>query len=96
MSILVRRAKNDPFGDGRYGYLTPQTVEILKDWLEAAAIQKDWLFRKVSGHRIGSNALHPYTVNLIIKGAADAAGSTRKSFKTYPVIRCGSAPRKIL
>ena len=73
MSILVRRAKNDPFGDGRYGYLTPRTVEILKEWLEAAAIQKDWLFRKVSGRRIGSNALHPYTVNLIIKGAADAA-----------------------
>jgi integrase len=74
MSILVRRAKNDPFGDGRYGYLTPQTVEILKAWLSAASIQKDWLFRKVSGCRIGSNALHPYTVNLIIKRAADTAG----------------------
>ena len=73
MSILVRRAKNDPFGDGRYGYLTPRTVEILKAWLEAVAIQKDWLFRKVSGRSIGANALHPYTVNLIIKGAAVAA-----------------------
>jgi site-specific recombinase XerD len=74
MSVLVRRAKNDPFGDGRYGYITARTVEILRAWLEAASIQKGWLFRKVSGREIGSNALHPYTVNLIIKGAADAAG----------------------
>jgi hypothetical protein len=31
MSILVRRAKNDPFGDGRLGYLTPGTVTLLKE-----------------------------------------------------------------
>ena len=74
MSILVRRAKNDPFGDGRYGYLTPPTVEILNAWLDVASIKKDWLFRKVMGDRVGSNALHPYTVNRVIKGAADAAG----------------------
>jgi site-specific recombinase XerD len=30
MSILIRRAKNDPFGDGRLGYLTPATVQILQ------------------------------------------------------------------
>ena len=29
MSIFVRRAKNDPFGDGRYGYITARTVQIL-------------------------------------------------------------------
>jgi site-specific recombinase XerD len=74
MSVLVRRAKNDPFGDGRYGYITARTVQILNAWLEAASIKKGWLFRKVSGRQIGSNPLHPYTVNLIIKGAADAAG----------------------
>jgi site-specific recombinase XerD len=74
MSILVRRAKNDPFGDGRYGYLTQQTVEIFKVWLETASIENGYLFRKVSGRRISSNALHPYTVNRIIKAAAQAAG----------------------
>src|SRR5664279_6207856 len=73
MSILVRRAKNDPFGDGRYGYLTPPTVEVLKSWLDAASIKKDWLFRKVISDRVGPKPLHPYTVNRIIKGAANAA-----------------------
>ncbi len=74
MSILVRRAKNDPFGDGRYGYLSPPTVEVLKTWFDVASIKEDWLFRKVMGDRVGSNALHPYTVNRVIKGAAAAAG----------------------
>ena len=74
MSILVRRAKNDPFGDGRYSYITSQTVQILRAWLEAASIEKDRLFRNVFDHRVGSNPLHPYTVNLIVKGAADPAG----------------------
>ena len=75
MSILVRRAKNDPFGDGRYGYLTPPTVEILKKWLDVASIKNGWLFRKViTGDHVGSNALSPYTVVRVIKGAADAAG----------------------
>ncbi len=74
MSILVRRAKNDPFGDGRYGFITPLTVAVLNAWLDAASIKKDWLFRKVIGDHVGPNPLHPYTVNRIIKGAANAAG----------------------
>jgi site-specific recombinase XerD len=74
MSILIRRAKNDPFGDGRYGYLTPPTVEVLNAWLNAASIKKEWLFRKVISDRVGPKPLHPYTVNRIIKGAANAAG----------------------
>src|SRR5208283_2590558 len=73
-SILVRRAKNDPFGDGRYGYLSPPTVKALDTWLKAAGIKTGWLFRKVVNDKVGPNALHPYSVNRIIKGAASRAG----------------------
>lgn len=74
MSILVRRAKNDPFGDGRFGYLAPAPVELLRAWLDAASLEKDWLFRKVSITRIGAKPLHPFTVNCILKTVANAAG----------------------
>jgi integrase len=74
MSILVRRAKNDPFGDGRLGYLTPKTVMLLKKWLKASNIKDGWLFRRIYGNRIGSHCLHPYTVTRIIKELAEAAG----------------------
>jgi integrase len=74
MSILVRRAKNDPFGDGRLGYLTPKTVTLLKKWLKASNIKDGWLFRRIYGTRIGSHYLHPYTVTRIIKELAEAVG----------------------
>jgi integrase len=74
MSILVRRAKNDPFGDGRLGYLTPKTVKLLKKWLKASNTKEGWLFRRIYDNRIGSHYLHPYTITRIIKQLAQAAG----------------------
>jgi integrase len=74
MSILVRRAKNDPFGDGRYGFLTSPTAQLLMDWLDAAEIKEGFLFRRITGHWIGPDALHPYSVNRILKEAAKRAG----------------------
>jgi integrase len=70
MSILVRRAKNDPFGDGRYGFLTPPTAQLLIDWLDAAGIKEGFLFRRITGNWIGPDALHPYSINRILKKAA--------------------------
>ena len=78
MSILVRRAKNDPFGDGRYGYLTPATVILLQRWLDAAGIRDGYLFRRISGPWIGPNSLCPYSVNRILKTAATHAGLAAK------------------
>ena len=74
MSILVRRAKNDPFGDGRLGYLTPETVEFLTAWLKASGVNNSWIFRRVWADRVGVSCLHPFTVNRTIKAMADAAG----------------------
>jgi integrase len=74
MSILVRRAKNDPFGDGRLGYLTPKTVKLLKLWLKASGVTDSWIFRRVCGDRVGVSCLHPFTVNRTIKAMANVAG----------------------
>jgi integrase len=78
MSILVRRAKNDPFGDGRFGFLTPPTARLLATWLDAAGIKEGFLFRRIIGHWIGPNALHPYSVNRVLKEAAKEAGLAPK------------------
>jgi integrase/recombinase XerD len=74
MSILVRRAKNDPFGDGRLGYLTPETVEFLRAWLKASGVTDSWMFRRIQGYRVGVSCLHPFTINRVIKAMADGAG----------------------
>jgi integrase len=77
MSILVRRAKNDPFGDGRYGFLSQPTARLLMDWLDAAEIKQGSLFRRITGRWVGPDALHPYSVNRILKEAAKRAGLAR-------------------
>lgn len=74
-SILIRRAKNDPFGEGRLAYLTGATVDLLEAWLKAAGIKDAWLFRRVSPlGAVGTEPLHPYSVNRILKTRAEAAG----------------------
>ena len=74
MSILIRRAKNDPFGDGRLGLLSPETVQSLLAWIEAAGITRGWIFRRVLKMGIGAQPLHPYSINRILKVMAQEAG----------------------
>ena len=59
MSILVRRAKNDPFGDGRYGFISQPTVKFLNDWLDAAEIKEGSLFRRITGVGLGQTPCIP-------------------------------------
>ncbi|MBN9079795.1 MAG: tyrosine-type recombinase/integrase [Rhizobiales bacterium] len=73
MSILVRRAKNDPHGKGRLASLSTETGAILKAWLEAAEISEGPLFRPVWGPNVGVSGLAPYTVTRILKSAARSA-----------------------
>jgi len=68
--ILIRRSKADPFGHGRLGYISAQALEPLRAWLDAAGIAQGFVFRRVRGERVGEGALHPYSVNRILKDAA--------------------------
>ena len=74
MLALIRRAKNDQFGDGRDGFISAAAGVALKVWLEAASISGGWLFRRVYAGRIGSDALHPHSIGRILKQRATAAG----------------------
>jgi integrase/recombinase XerD len=72
-TILIRRAKNDIFGNGRLGYVSEQTHKVVQNWLKLAHISEGWIFRGIYGDHVGKEALHPYTVNRILKSRAEAA-----------------------
>jgi integrase len=72
--ILIRRSKSDPFGQGRSGYISPQALEILKSWKQAAKIESGYIFRRLTNGKVGRSPLHPFTVSRIIKSAAAKAG----------------------
>ena len=72
--ILVRRAKTDPFGDGRWGHLGPRAFAAAKTWLEAAGIESGPLFRPLHQGRVIDDHLHAVVVNRTLKLAAIKAG----------------------
>lgn len=71
---LIRRAKNDPFGDGRDGYVSRAAAEALDAWTRAAHLTEGWLFRRIYCGRIGTEPLHPHSIGRILKLRAHAAG----------------------
>lgn len=72
--IIIRRSKNDPFGNGRIAYLSPQTIAMLHDWMKAARINEGPLFRAIKNGKISKNAMHPHTINRLLKITAKLAG----------------------
>jgi integrase/recombinase XerD len=72
--ILVRRAKNDPFGDGRWAYLSIAAARHLGRWLEGAKIEGGPIFRPVINGHIQRGSLQPLIVNRTLKAVAARVG----------------------
>ncbi len=71
--VLVRKAKNDPFAEGRLAYLSSRTGAILNRWLTAAGITEGWVFRGVWGMTIAAASIQSRHVGRIVKQLATAA-----------------------
>jgi integrase len=72
--ILVRKAKNDPFGDGRWAFLSDVAIAHLDAWLAASGIQDGYVFRRLINATVHHFSVDPLTVNRRIKAAAKRAG----------------------
>jgi integrase/recombinase XerD len=72
-NILVRRAKNDPSGNGRLAALSADAVRSLEAWLAAADIDRGPIFRPIYRDRVLSRGLHACVVSRIVKARAAAA-----------------------
>jgi integrase/recombinase XerD len=75
-SILVRRSKTDQASTGRLAYLSKESIVHVQRWLAASGVVSGPLFRAVRGAAVGAEALHPGTVNRVLKQLAQRAGLT--------------------
>jgi len=98
MTILIPRSKTDQQGQGQscalpYGGDNLCPVQALRQWLEKAHLQQGPVFRHINRwQQLGENALHPTSVNRILKthaaqcnlSVADAVSShsLRRGFAT--------------
>ena len=72
--ILVRRAKNDQFGDGRWGYLSAVAVAHLDNWMKAAGVYEGLVFRAVIQGHVQAKGLLSVAISRRLKAAAQRAG----------------------
>lgn len=80
--ILVRRAKNDPFGDGRWAFLSAKAVAHLDRWLEASGVEDGYVFRRLINATVHRISIDSLTVNRRIKAAAIRAGLDEAVWRT--------------
>ena len=73
-TLLVRRGKTDPEGEGNVLYLAPDTVSLVLVWLERSGVKDGCLFRAVSRYGYTGQGLDPGQVPRIYKSMARKAG----------------------
>ena len=73
-SVLIRRSKTDQAGVGRLAYLSTEAMDCVRNWLAASRLESGPLFRATRGSGLAPDALHPCTVNRILKRLAQQAG----------------------
>ncbi len=72
--VLVRRAKSDPFGRGRYASLSLKGLSIVRRWTDAAGLVEGPLMRIVYQQKAGKRSIGPDQVGRILKEVARNAG----------------------
>ena len=73
-TLLVRRSKTDCEGKGEIVWVGPDSLRLVRAWLERGGISEGRLFRSVGkGGRVGER-LHPGQVPRILKAMAREAG----------------------
>ena len=73
-SVLVRRAKNDPFGMGRTAWISGAGAAVLRRWLDVAGITEGAMFRPVYQGVVIDRFLHSHTVTRVLKDLSRKAG----------------------
>jgi integrase len=74
VSILIPRSKADIAGAGRMAYISPQTAQLLSDWMTRAQLADGPLFRSLHLGRLPDSSLVTSSIRRLIKRAAERAG----------------------
>lgn len=72
--IYIPRAKNDPFGDGRFAKIRPATIDRLSDWLKQSRVKNGALFRGLHTGAVSCQSMDTSSIRRLIKSAARRAG----------------------
>lgn len=83
LRVLIRRAKNDPFGEGRIAFTSARTARRVADWLAWRGPEIEPLFCPVYHGQPIDRALSPDTVKRMVKEGAGLAGLDPKEARDF-------------
>jgi len=66
-SILIRRSKTDAVGEGATAYLSPLTMRLLSEWLQASYLRSGPVFARVVGKDGVGNPLTAQIVTAVLR-----------------------------
>jgi len=89
--IIIRRDKADPYGSGRSGYLSRQTVSQLQKWLQCRNPNSDWLFQPVYKNVSIPRSVSYTTVKRVILKSLEASGIDDVGAYSSHSLRVGAA-----
>lgn len=80
-TLLIRRSKTDQEGEGALQYLAPDTVRLLRKWIELASITEGKVFRRLVGKRKVAEPLTPATVVDVFQRVGKWLGLPREAWR---------------
>ena len=89
--IIIRRGKADPYGSGRSGHLSRQTVSQLREWLKCRNPNSVWLFQPVYKNVSIPRSISYTTVKRVILKSLNASGVDDVGAYSSHSLRVGAA-----
>jgi len=89
--IIIRRGKADPYGSGRSGHLSRQTVSQLREWLKCRNPNSVWLFQPVYKNVRIPRSISYTTVKRVILKSLNASGVDDVGAYSSHSLRVGAA-----
>lgn len=94
--IWVGHAKNDPLRQGDYAYVSRETVEVLREWLQASRISEGYILRMLRGPHVTRYKVGRCMIGRQLRVLAAAAGWTDVKGLMGHSTRAGAAQDLVL
>jgi site-specific recombinase XerD len=80
-SVLIRRSKTDTAGEGATAYLSPLTMQLVGEWLEASQLKSGPVFARVVGRNGVGDALTAQIVTAVLRKVGQSIGLPPEEWK---------------
>ena len=80
-TVVIRRSKTDATGEGGTAYLSPLSMRLISEWLEASRLKSGPIFARVMGSYEIGNPLSAQNVTAVLRKVGQWIGLPRQDWE---------------